>query len=82
MLFDGFQTMIFPLEITEKAFALGERLVRAWQAREESPRYGKVTRQFHARMRSLILWRQKEWPYEYQYWQKHWGLQGRADGES
>jgi hypothetical protein len=29
---------------------------------------------FKERMRQLMQYRQIEWPYEYKYWQKNWGL--------
>ncbi len=66
----------FPSEIREKAFSLGERLVKAWMAKEEIPGYKEVTQDFRERMRSLMLWRKKEWPYEYEYWKAHRGLKG------
>ncbi len=66
----------FPAEIREKAFALGERLVRAWSAKEITPEYREITLQFRERMRSLILWRKQEWPYEYDYWKTCRGLEG------
>lgn len=64
----------FPLEIRDKAFALGERLVKAWRAKESIPMYKEVTRKFNDRMRSLMLYRKDEWPYEYKYWETHRGL--------
>jgi hypothetical protein len=30
---------------------------------------------FKERMRQLMQYRQAEWPYEYEYWQKTWGLE-------
>ncbi len=64
----------FPAEIREKAFALGERLVKAWSAKEITPEYQEITLQFRERMRSLMLWRKQEWPYEYEYWKACRGL--------
>jgi multimeric flavodoxin WrbA len=64
----------FPSETREKAFALGKRLVEAWSAKETNSKYKEVTRKFNERMRSLMLWRKEEWPYEYQYWKSHRGL--------
>jgi multimeric flavodoxin WrbA len=64
----------FPQDIREKAFALGEKLVQAWKGKEKNPRYEEVTRRFNERMRSLMLYRREEWPYEYNYWKKHRGL--------
>jgi len=64
----------FPAKTREKAFALGEKLVKAWGAKEITPEYQKITLQFKERMRSLILWRRQEWPYEYEYWKACRGL--------
>jgi multimeric flavodoxin WrbA len=64
----------FPENIKEKALALGENLVTAWQNKETSARYQAVTSQFAERMRSLIEWRKEEWPWEYEYWKEHRGL--------
>lgn len=64
----------FPAEIQEKAIALGARLVQAWKNGEKNPEYAEVTRTFCDRMRSLMLYRREEWPYEYDYWKTHRGL--------
>jgi hypothetical protein len=68
------QGYAFPAGIREKAFALGERLVKAWSAKEIAPEYQEITLQFRERMRSLILWRKEEWPYEFEYWKACRGL--------
>jgi multimeric flavodoxin WrbA len=68
------QNYNFPPELREKAFTLGERLVQAWKAKEKNPTYAEVTRTFNERMRSLMLYRKEEWPYEYEYWKTHRGL--------
>lgn len=64
----------FPPEIREKAFALGEKLVLALKDKKRNPRYEETTRTFRERMRSLMLYRKEEWPYEYNYWKKNRGL--------
>ena len=64
----------FPEDVREKAFSLGEKLVTAWKSKEKTPEYDRITSGFKDRMRSLMLWRQKEWPYEYRYWKEHHGL--------
>ena len=64
----------FPEPIRNKAFALGEKLVQAWKSRETAPRFEREAAQFRERMRSLILRRKDEWPYEYEYWKKYRGL--------
>jgi len=65
----------FPPEIAEKAVALGEKLVQSWKNRTM---FGEVEQKidgFKERMRSLMLYRKQDWPYEYRYWQEHRGLQ-------
>ena len=64
----------FPHDIRERAFALGEKLVSAWKNQETAPEFERSAAQFRERMRSLILRRKQEWPYEYEFWKKHRGL--------
>ena len=64
----------FPDDTRKKALALGERLVKAWSSKETTPEYQEITASFRERMRSLILWRKQEWPYEYEYWKACRGL--------
>ncbi|HUT56166.1 MAG TPA: flavodoxin family protein [bacterium] len=64
----------FPAEIRDQALALGKRLVEAWSNHETAPAFERQAAAFKERMRSLMLWRKDEWPYEYEYWQKHHGL--------
>lgn len=65
----------FPEPIRQKATALGEKLVDAWRNRESAaPKFAQVAAQFHERMRSLMIWRKDEWPYEFEYWKKRHGL--------
>jgi multimeric flavodoxin WrbA len=64
----------FPEEVRKKAFALGERLVEAWQNKETAHQFEREASEFKERIRSLMLWRKEKWPYEYEYWKKHHGL--------
>ncbi len=66
----------FPEDIRKKAFALGKKLVKAWENKEKPPGFEKDAARFRKRMKSLMLWRKNEWPYEYEYWKKHKGLKG------
>jgi hypothetical protein len=65
----------FPPEITEKATALGEKLVQSWKNRTIFPEVEQEMDGFKKRMRALMLYRKKDWPYEYLYWREHRGLQ-------
>lgn len=64
----------FPEDITGRALALGQRLVQAWRHQETFPEIQAKMAAFKERMRQLMEYRQAEWPYEYEYWQKNWGL--------
>jgi hypothetical protein len=64
----------FPPEISEKAVALGEKLVQSWKNRTIFGAVEQKMDAFKERMRSLMLYRNQDWPYEYRYWQEHRGL--------
>ena len=64
----------FPEDIREKAFALGKELMAWWKAKKTNPEFEGESSRFRERMRSLMLRRKHEWPYEYAYWQKRRGL--------
>ena len=65
----------FPDDITKGALDLGKRLVEAWKNSESFPEIQEKMTVFKERMRRLMIYRKEEWPYEYEYWKKHWGLQ-------
>ncbi len=64
----------FPEEIRNNAFELGKKLVLSWQNKAIFPESEKIIAQFKERMGQLMLWRKEEWPYEYQYWRRHRGV--------
>jgi multimeric flavodoxin WrbA len=64
----------FPDEILEQATALGTNLVASWKRNAIVPAVESRISAFKDRMRSLMIYREKEWPYEYQYWVKYRGL--------
>jgi multimeric flavodoxin WrbA len=65
----------FPDDIANGALDLGKRLVEAWKNSESFPEIQEKMTVFKERMRRLMIYRKEEWPYEYEYWKKHWGLQ-------
>lgn len=65
----------FPEGIRNNAFELCKKLVLSWKDKVVFPESEKIIGQFKERMQQLILWRKEEWPYEYQYWKKHRGLE-------
>ncbi|MCX5718639.1 MAG: flavodoxin family protein [Nitrospirae bacterium] len=64
----------FPVEVNKQALDLGKKLVQSWKNKITFPKIEKGLDEFKERMRSLILYRKEEWPYEYEYWKKHHGL--------
>ncbi|MGB8991896.1 MAG: flavodoxin family protein [Desulfobaccales bacterium] len=64
----------FPEDIARRALGLGQRLVQAWRNQETFPEIQGKMASFKDRMRQLMAYRKEEWPYEYEYWQKNWGL--------
>jgi multimeric flavodoxin WrbA len=64
----------FPEDISSRALGLGKRLVQAWRDQEAFPEIQEKMAAFRDRMRRLLEYRKEEWPYEYDYWQKNWGL--------
>lgn len=61
----------FTEEISDRARRLGHELVQAWQTGRVNPEVERTMAAFRERMRQLMLWRQQEWPYEYEFWQSH-----------
>jgi multimeric flavodoxin WrbA len=65
----------FPEEIAIRALALGKRLVQAWSNKESFPEIQEKMADFKERMKKLMEYRKEEWPFEHEYWKKHWDLQ-------
>ncbi len=65
----------FPQDVSTRANNLGKRLVQAWRSKEGFPEIERKMAAFKERMRQLMLYRKEEWPYELEYWKKHWGLE-------
>lgn len=65
----------FTEDISKRARLLGENLVNAWKNRTSDPSSEKTMASFRERMRQLMLWRKEQWPYEYEYWRSHRGLE-------
>jgi multimeric flavodoxin WrbA len=65
----------FPADIRSQAIELGKNLVLSWEKKIVSAAVEERILAFRERMRSLMLWRKDEWPYEYQFWMQHRGLE-------
>jgi multimeric flavodoxin WrbA len=59
----------FPKDITKQAMSLGKNIVDAVRSKPKNKKVEKQMNAFRERMRSLVLYRKEEWPYEYKYWQ-------------
>jgi multimeric flavodoxin WrbA len=64
----------FPTEISEKAQALGRKLVHDWKNHILTHEIKARKAEFMERMRKLMIYRKNEWPSEYEYWKEHRGL--------
>jgi multimeric flavodoxin WrbA len=64
----------FPEDIKARALDLGKRLVGAWKSKEVFPEIQEKMAAFKERMCRLMEYRKDEWPFEHEYWKKHWGL--------
>lgn len=65
----------FTEDICNRARALGKELVQAWRTGASNPITERALAAFRERMRQLMLWGRQEWPYEYEYWRTHKGLE-------
>jgi hypothetical protein len=64
----------FPAEIIKQARQPGKKRVRSWEERVVPPEAEEAGKAFEDRMRRLMLFRKKDWPYEYEFWRTHRGL--------
>ncbi len=64
----------FAEETKREAERLGAQLVQAWSDRATFAEVEKARNEFKQRMQRLIQFRKEDWPYEWEYWQKHRGL--------
>lgn len=62
---------IFPDDIRAKAFNLGKTLVETWKAKSVPKDVADRLAAFHNRMKTLMMYRKEEWPYEYRFWLAH-----------
>jgi multimeric flavodoxin WrbA len=65
----------FTEDICKRAKKLGKDLVSAWKNGSLDRSAEQTMTAFRERMRRLMLWRKHQWPYEYEYWQTHRGLE-------
>jgi multimeric flavodoxin WrbA len=63
----------FPQEKKDEARRVGAELVQAIEEKAVFPDFEKTKDEFKQRMQMLMLYRKEDWPYEWEYWQKHHG---------
>ena len=66
---------VFPDDIKEDAAALGKKLVESCKTKAKFPEVEAAHSEFQERMRMLVTFRKDDWPYEYEYWQEHYGME-------
>jgi multimeric flavodoxin WrbA len=59
----------------QEARDLGRRLADAIVSRKRFPEQEEERNQWFESMRWLVESQKEDWPYEYEYWQKRWGLE-------
>lgn len=64
----------FPEPVRKKALALGRDLAAAIKEKRGPGPWEEASKAFRERMKSLVIWKQNEWRYEYEHWKKHMGL--------
>lgn len=64
----GFRTFPAEASLFAKAQELGRELCRCIKEKRYFPAQDAYRNAFKARMQGLVEYRQKEWPYEYEYW--------------
>ena len=61
-------------ETRHEAKQLGSQLVQACEGGLSFPDVEQAKDEFKQRMQLLMQYRREDWPYEWEYWQKHHGL--------
>ncbi len=64
----------FPEDLAARARSLGKTLVVSCREKAAVPEIEQARNNFMERMRYLMTYRKQEWPFEYEFWQKHRGL--------
>jgi len=65
----------FPDDIKNEARGLGRELAESCESKPVFPEVEQAQSEFKERMQMLVGFRKEDWPYEYEYWQKHYGLE-------
>lgn len=71
----GIQGADFPDDIKNDAMNLGKKLVESCESKASFPEIEKAQAEFKERMQMLLQFRKEEWPYEYEYWREHYGME-------
>ena len=71
----SFPDGVFTDEIKSEAAALGKKLVECCENKTEFPEIEESQSEFRKRMQMLVTFRKEDWPYEYEYWKEHYGME-------
>lgn len=71
----GLQAGEFPDDLKDEARALGRKLVESCENKTSFPEIEEAQAEFKHRMQMLVTFRKDDWPYEYEYWQEHYGME-------
>jgi multimeric flavodoxin WrbA len=61
-------------QVMKSASDLGVRMVKAISGRETFPDQEKKRQEYFEQIKWLVQLQKEVWPFEYEYWQTHWGL--------
>lgn len=62
-------------KVFDSAAKLGKRMVEAISGKEIFPEQEEERDGYFERMKALVTMQQERWPFEYEYWKSHWGLE-------
>ena len=62
-------------KIMESAVSLGRRMVKAIKKKETFEDQENERNEFFEMVRAMITMQKDIWPYEYEYWKSHWGVE-------
>jgi hypothetical protein len=54
---------------------MGRQLVAAIKKQPAFSDQGIIQREIHDELKALIIMQKNTWPFEYDYWKKHWDLE-------
>jgi len=62
-------------KIMQEAYNLGTRIVKAIKGKETFPEQEQELDMFFEGMKMVVEMYKEDWPFEYEYWKSHWGVE-------